>query len=292
MDAFDMRTRYVDLTDLLYEYEPEQAKELYDRLLTYRKPYRRLCGNGYYVEGECLLNAMYGCYRKLLDARQWISDGEEVILPMLNRILRQDCHQLDDWRFQLEHRNLAVSLEELARVFDHTWEGEEWNFLCSERFVIAKVCYAANHYFPKQSSFFYLLVYALLGQQGLGYAMCFFTLEGLKQLQLPPLIEDETKGFLRFLSWWDAQIEEIMLSYRQQDRMEDVTELKEKYPFLTMNQLLFYHEHQTPAHYYTIQQYMEACSVCYETGRMQLEQLVKLGWYRKRKIGKKFVYCV
>lgn len=69
-------------------------------------------------------------------------------------------------------------------------------------------------------------------------------------------------------------------------------ELLERYPSLKKEQIHFYVQHRSLGHYYTIQNYINTCEVCYETARYSLDQLVEYHWYDKKKIGKKFVYHV
>lgn len=74
---------------------------------------------------------------------------------------------------------------------------------------------------------------------------------------------------------------EITLSYQQ---------LVFEYPQLRDYQIRFFLEHNTKGYFYTIEQFIEASGVCYETARCALEQLVSLQFYDKMKQGKKFVY--
>lgn len=70
----------------------------------------------------------------------------------------------------------------------------------------------------------------------------------------------------------------------------EVKEMMSKYPILTEKQVIFYLKHREFGKVITIQDFIEEESVCYETGRTSLDLLVKLGFYDKRKIRKKFVY--
>ena len=52
----------------------------------------------------------------------------------------------------------------------------------------------------------------------------------------------------------------------------------------------FYARHCTLGRYYTIEQYKKLNRCVYETARTSMEHLVELGYYKKAKAGKKFVY--
>ena len=52
----------------------------------------------------------------------------------------------------------------------------------------------------------------------------------------------------------------------------------------------FYARHCTMGRYYTIEQYKKLNRCVYETARTSMEHLVELGYYKKAKAGKKFVY--
>lgn len=91
------------------------------------------------------------------------------------------------------------------------------------------------------------------------------------------------------------QAKQSML-YFQQYRNEndavqmDFQELQLRYPMLKTHQLQFYVQHREPGCYYTIAQFQTYSGVAYETARCALEQLSELGFYHKRKVGKKFSY--
>ncbi|MEF9920705.1 MAG: hypothetical protein RR741_06275 [Erysipelotrichaceae bacterium] len=69
-------------------------------------------------------------------------------------------------------------------------------------------------------------------------------------------------------------------------------ELHNIYPMLKKKQIEFFLIHHQVNHYYTIRDYMSATNVSYETARYSLEELVKIKWYQKLKVGKKFVYHI
>ena len=72
----------------------------------------------------------------------------------------------------------------------------------------------------------------------------------------------------------------------------DVKELCARYPFLSDAQVQFYCAHRQAMHYYTVSDYAKWNQCSHETARTSLNELVKLGWYKKQKVGKKFVYLI
>lgn len=107
---------------------------------------------------------------------------------------------------------------------------------------------------------------------------------------------DITRSFIAFLDTIRLKLFHIMISLNREEQRSFVTlqakELMERYPILHKKQIEFYVDHREYKHYYTIQNYMQHCNVCYETARYSLDQLVNENWYHKQKLGKKFVYYV
>lgn len=106
---------------------------------------------------------------------------------------------------------------------------------------------------------------------------------------------DCTYCFLIFLKQIRLKISQSMLSLKSIDLKEmtlSVDQLKQKYPFFTEQQILFYKCHHHKKHFYTIQNYKEYNNVCYETARIAMDAFVQYGWYVKQKMGKRFIYYV
>lgn len=59
---------------------------------------------------------------------------------------------------------------------------------------------------------------------------------------------------------------------------------------LKKGEAYFYARHCTIGMYYTIEQYRKALKCVYETARTSMDHLAELGYYKKTKYGKKFVY--
>lgn len=66
--------------------------------------------------------------------------------------------------------------------------------------------------------------------------------------------------------------------------------LLEIYPSLKPCQADFYAKHCTIGKYYSIGQYKKEENVAYETARTSMDNLALLGFYKKEKVGNKFVY--
>lgn len=111
-----------------------------------------------------------------------------------------------------------------------------------------------------------------------------------------PLQYDVTYGFLAFIDGIRLKFLQSVISYDStrydEAKSIDFDELVEQYPMLNREQIGFFVQHHKLNHYYTIQDYMKFCHVCYETARYSLDKIVDQKWYRKQKMGKKFVYYV
>ena len=67
-------------------------------------------------------------------------------------------------------------------------------------------------------------------------------------------------------------------------------ELLESDPMLRPGQAHFYVRHCVKGRYYTIQQYKKAEGCVYETARTSMDNLAKLGYYKREQVKNKFVY--
>ena len=59
---------------------------------------------------------------------------------------------------------------------------------------------------------------------------------------------------------------------------------------LKKHEAYFFARHHSIGSFYTIEQYKKVSKCVYETARTSMEHLAKLGYYEKKKVGKKFVY--
>ena len=82
--------------------------------------------------------------------------------------------------------------------------------------------------------------------------------------------------------------EEVGPSDKQLKRMAN--DLLEEDPFLKKGQAHFYVRHCTKGKYYTIQQYKKCEGCVYETARTSMDNLARLGYYRREQVKNKFVY--
>ena len=136
-----------------------------------------------------------------------------------------------------------------------------------------------------------------LFEQMLAYHQCHHFLS-CKESEADLLFHEEdgndlTYGLLRFLEFVRLHLSERVVSYsHEQNAGRSLMTLKECWPQLGEAQLRFYLSHQKAGHYYTIHDYMEQQKVCYETARQAMEGLCTARFYRKQKIGKRFVYCL
>ena len=83
-------------------------------------------------------------------------------------------------------------------------------------------------------------------------------------------------------------VEENTLSDKQLRRMAE--NLLEEDPLLKKKQAHFYVRHCTKGKYYTIQQFKKCEGTVYETARTSMDDLARLGYYRREQVKNKFVY--
>lgn len=100
--------------------------------------------------------------------------------------------------------------------------------------------------------------------------------------------KNETKAEIQRRVEANAVSEEVHLSEKElKAKMYDLLEMD---PMLKKSQAHFYVHHCTIGRYYTIQQFVKFEGCVYETGRTSMDDLAKLGYYRRDQIKNKFVY--
>lgn len=83
---------------------------------------------------------------------------------------------------------------------------------------------------------------------------------------------------------------EVVEELSEKELKVKMNEMLESDPFLKKSQAHFYVHHCTKGRYYTIQQFVKCENCVYETGRTSMDNLAKLGYYRREQIKNKFVY--
>ncbi|MDD6467524.1 MAG: hypothetical protein PUF50_05035 [Erysipelotrichaceae bacterium] len=280
---------YYSFAQLEKHFSTAHAKELYQQILQYRKPYQRMIPNGYYVACNQLLEQVYECYEILLMKKQKVYDGHGLIVSVIEKVSKGNHEIFDSFMECLKSSLLPEALEKLGDIFGYHSSAMN-QYLCKKENPILKICCVIQTYFYQSSAYTFFLIVSILYHHDLLSSLYVFEPKALKHLKFHQEKEDKTKIYLLILQWLQVQLEKDMVSYSWIP--ENEKELVEYYPFLLPQQATFYLQHNRPNHYYTIQQYIEANEVCYETGRIQMEQFVKMGWYKKKKVGKKFVYSV
>lgn len=120
---------------------------------------------------------------------------------------------------------------------------------------------------------------------------------------LPYILQDEKKinGFIKDISKKDdkkeiiVEVEKNILPDFKEELNQDVIlkkteQMLQLYPLLKKKEANFYITHCTIGLNYTISQFQNFEQTVYETARTSMDNLAKLGFYKKRQIGKKFVY--
>ena len=169
------------------------------------------------------------------------------------------------------------AIDGLKRVFQDT---SDMCYVFSDENVVFKILFIIDRYFYLSSVYCFFLLVVLLKHEDLDSCIVLFQPKWFRLLRF-----DGKDSYLSIIKWLDEQLlKENCLVYDES--------LLEYYPFLQKEQVLFYISHCKSGCYYTVRQYLEFSDVCYETARLHLSQLVSMGWYKKQKIGKKFVYSV
>ena len=171
----------------------------------------------------------------------------------------------------LEYEDAVCSLK---RVFQDTGD---LSYLFSDENVVFKILFVIERYFRLSSVYCFFLLVVLLKHEELDSCIVLFQPKWFRLLSFDTNLD--------ILKWLNEQLDkEYCLVYDES--------LLEYFPFLQKEQVMFYISHCKSGCYYTVKQYLEYNDVCYETARLHLMQLVSMGWYKKQKIGKKFVYSI
>lgn len=101
---------------------------------------------------------------------------------------------------------------------------------------------------------------------------------------------DLTGEFLSFLSTFHLKIYEIMLLSRSDEIKQNYDEIQFRYPQLNEQQIKFYLSHNNDKQYYTIENFKQFSNLSYENARRKMDLLMQLNFYKRIKIGKKYVY--
>ena len=217
-----------------------------------------------------MLKDIFSVYGRLLKYR--------VDACVVKRMVEFVCERLPkDMRCKIEYaisQDYEVAIKELQLAFEDT---NDLRYLCSDENVVLKIWYVLDLYYYASRVYCFFLIVVVLKKEDLYSCVYLFQPKWLKKLKM-------TEDIQIFLFWIKEQL------YKEVEVIVNDQRLIEYYPFLHKEQVSFYLEHREIYCFYTIQQYMKYNNVCYETSRMHLEQLVCLGWYVKKKVGKKFVY--
>lgn len=159
---------------------------------------------------------------------------------------------------------------------------EMFQFLISSEFLLLKVFIIYTYI--KDLDFLYLFLY--LNHHYEWYAI-------IEKIDNDHKIDnvDLTSEFRTFLdSFYFISTDNVIQLISTDFETKDIEELLALYPTCSEKQMRFYTKCSEKNHYYTIAHYMKSNGVSYETARKAMEHLVKLKFYRKIKVGKKFVF--
>lgn len=157
-------------------------------------------------------------------------------------------------------------------------------FLISDEILLLKLF--VIHQFMDDPDFLYLFLHL---HKRTGWYDSIMKIEKSSSLNKDGM--DLTKGFRDFLdSFYFHSTENVIQLKSTVFAHMDIEELLALYPTCNEKQMNFYLQCASKNHYYTISQYQKMNHVSYETARKAMEHLVELGFYRKLKVGKKFVF--
>ncbi|MCI9524933.1 MAG: hypothetical protein HFF01_07830 [Erysipelotrichaceae bacterium] len=218
----------------------------------------------------------------------WLKEQEQLRFASLYAKMRYDKKM--DEKTLLEQVIKGFQLESEISSEQITYLMNEKNNLLLKLFMIAM---EGN----RRSAF--LLFYPILYMHHVLPLANMFQMEEVVDHMMQIIQEsDITLHFLSMLTYLQTKFQDSMNAYYLQDDAShsslnlDAQELIERYPMLQKESIHFYVSHRKPHHFYTLQDYIQACGVCYETARYSMEKFVTLKWYQKQKAGKKFVYFI
>ncbi|MBS6373648.1 MAG: hypothetical protein KH431_03400 [Erysipelotrichaceae bacterium] len=271
--------------------------ENYRRLFRWSVPFAK----EYYITRNSCVNDRINELTDQLYGISFDHRNEHVVWECDTRILNErqqsTAHQF------INQMQIALSGDKEMMLFrfldqwgiDHSIQRKHFAFFLDDQISIILRIFVALEFFDKVTSYAFVLF--LLGSHKMLYPLSFLSISELFDINISSPVEfDLTYKLLLFLDKLRLNLSKQVLSLgrnaRDDVRILSKQELLQQYPMLSEHQAGFYVTHNQVDHYYTIRDYMTFAEVCYETARYSLEGIVKQNWYRKQRIGKKFMYYV
>ena len=271
--------------------------ENYRRLFRWTVPFAK----DYYLTRNSYVNDRINEITDQLYIISFDHREEHVVWECDNRILNER-QQSTALRFinQMQVTPLGDKEMMLFRFLDqwgvdNTVHKNHLAFFLDDQISLILRIFLAMEFFDKVTSYAFVLF--LLGSHKMLYPLSFLQVTELFNSNISrPAEFDLTYKLLLFLDKLRLNLSKQVLSLgrnaRDDVRILSKQELLQQYPMLSEHQVGFYITHNQIDHYYTIRDYMTFAEVCYETARYSLEGIVEQNWYRKQRIGKKFMYYV
>lgn len=257
---------YYDKTQLLSIYSPTVCTCIWEEICKYRQQFRYdvhfRAKRAYITLNKTLYQKMIRIYELRLEKK----------LGIEKKIDFNDHLGAKDLLLKYIKDNKMIMTQEM------------FQFLTSNEFLLLKVFIIYNYI----NDLDFLYLFLCLNQR-----MEWFEIVERIELSMKSSIDnaDLTKDFRDFLdSFYFLSSDNVIQLISTVFEPMDVEELLTQYPTCSKKQMLFYTKCAKKNHYYTIAQYMEMNNVSYETARKAMEHLVELKFYRKIKVGKKFVF--
>lgn len=282
-----LATKYTEETYLTYEelkekFLPAQMEAIWREVANYRELFVVDLLNQQFIvhsmqlqkkhaKTESLLNRILreGGYQPVNFEQIGISN--EVIQCIKNKYQSQYSHSL-----QAICKELQMEYSELMKFLDHT----ELPLMIQIYLILTQT-----------QGWMQRILFLYLSYEECCHDVMFLLAETQCRQELR---NDQTKAYESWLHDVHQLLHQQLIIQRANRNVSYLKELRllERYPALKPYQAEFFEHHRSAGHYYTVEQFLLYCNTCYETARMSMEEFVRLGWYKKEKCGKKYIYYV
>lgn len=259
---------YYDRMQLMNIYQPTACNCIWEEIVAYRKLFQY---DFQFTHKRQFITLNKTLFHKMMRVYDCNVNGDFENISMLHFCEAYGNNKKQCFLYYLQLQNITVTEQMIHFLFD-------------EQLFLLRLFYVHTYFKDKNITDLYLY----LNQKEVWSA----TVHKIDvQIESITTQNDVTKYFRNFLDsfYFNSQDNVVKLKSTILNNLDEV-ELLTRYPMCNRKQITFYLNHCQLLHYYTIAQYSHYHNVSYETSRKAMEQLVELGFYKKVKIGKKFVF--
>lgn len=252
--------QYIHKKQLLNQYPQSVAECIWVEIQKDRKLYRYPLS---FHEKEYFITMNTYVFKRMLKIYEW--------------------NQLESKQIKPIHEELAIYLQRNHLSMSHSL----FSFLIGEELLLLKLFVVWYTKMDDSISAFLLQYY--------GNEDWYPCIKKIERIQDEETMENDlTYVYRHFLDSLYLQLCDKMISLINSGVCvsQKYEELCMQYPELSEKAISFYVEHRQLNCYYTLEHYIKFTHTSYESARQTMEKLVKLDWYKKHKIGKKFVYSI